>query len=85
MKLIIKHFNELTLNELVDIYKLRVSIFVVEQKCPCQEIDDADKVAFIYGLRMKKVLKHMLEFFLRVLHLKKHLLVELLLKKEDAA
>ena len=46
MKLIIKHFNELTLNELVDIYKLRVSIFVVEQKCPCQEIDDADKVAY---------------------------------------
>ena len=46
MKLVIKHFNDLTLNELVDIYKLRVSIFVVEQKCVCQEVDDADKVAY---------------------------------------
>lgn len=46
MELVIKHFKELSLEELVDIYKLRVSVFVVEQKCPYQEIDDADKVAY---------------------------------------
>lgn len=46
MKLIVKHFSELTLEELVDIYELRVSAFVVEQSCPYQEIDDADKVAY---------------------------------------
>lgn len=46
MELVIKHFNELSLEELVDIYKLRVAVFVVEQKCPYQEIDDADKVAY---------------------------------------
>lgn len=46
MKLIIKHFNQLRLDELFNIYKLRVSVFVVEQKCPYQEIDDADKVAY---------------------------------------
>lgn len=46
MELVVKHFHELTLEELVDIYKLRISVFVVEQQCPYQEIDDADKVAY---------------------------------------
>ena len=46
MKLFIKHFNELSKEELYEIYKLRVSIFVVEQNCPYQEIDDADKFAY---------------------------------------
>lgn len=46
MELVVKHFQELTLEELVDIYKLRVAVFVVEQNCPYQEIDDADKVAY---------------------------------------
>lgn len=46
MKLIIKHFNELTCEELTNIYKLRVAVFVVEQKCPYQEVDDADKSAY---------------------------------------
>jgi ElaA protein len=46
MELVIKHFNELTLEELHDIYKLRVSIFIVEQNCPYQDIDGADKVAY---------------------------------------
>lgn len=46
MKLIVKHFSELSAAELFEIYKLRVSVFVVEQKCPYQEIDDADKNAF---------------------------------------
>ncbi len=46
MELIIKHFRELTLDELADIYRLRVSVFVVEQNCPYQEIDAADKTAY---------------------------------------
>jgi len=46
MELVIKHFKELSLEELVDIYKLRVAVFVVEQQCPYQEIDDADKKAY---------------------------------------
>ena len=45
MELIIKHFNELSARELFEIYKLRVSVFVVEQSCPYQEVDDADKAA----------------------------------------
>lgn len=46
MDLIIKKFNELTNEELLDIFKLRVAVFVVEQNCPYQEIDDADKAAY---------------------------------------
>ena len=51
MELVVKHFKELTLEELVDIYKLRVSVFVVEQNCPYQEVDEADKVAYHLWLR----------------------------------
>ncbi|MBU5482128.1 hypothetical protein [Blautia sp. MSJ-19] len=52
MKLVTKTFDELTTAELYEIYKLRISVFVVEQNCPYQEIDDADKVA-ICGCRTK--------------------------------
>ena len=41
-----KHFSELTTEELLEIYKLRVSVFVVEQKCPYQEVDDADRNSY---------------------------------------
>ncbi len=46
MKTIIKHFNELTASELFNIYKLRVSVFIVEQKCVYQDVDNADMVAY---------------------------------------
>lgn len=51
MKLIIKHFSELSVEELHEIYKLRVSVFVGEQNCPYQEIDDADKYAYHLWLK----------------------------------
>ena len=46
MELIVKHFSELSAEELFAIYKLRVSVFIVEQACPYQEVDDADKSAY---------------------------------------
>lgn len=46
MQLIVKHFQELSLEELHDIYRLRVAVFVVEQDCPYQEIDGKDKNAY---------------------------------------
>lgn len=46
MQLIVKHFSELSVDELFAIYKLRVAVFVVEQKCPYQEIDEADRSAY---------------------------------------
>ena len=45
-ELIVKHFNELTTNELYEIIKLRVSVFVVEQNCPYQELDGNDLDAY---------------------------------------
>lgn len=51
MKLIVKHFSQLNAEELFEIYKLRVSVFVVEQKCPYQEVDDADRVAYHLWLK----------------------------------
>ena len=41
----IRHFDELTTDELYRILKLRVSIFVVEQDCPYMELDDRDRQA----------------------------------------
>lgn len=46
MELICKHFTQLTRDELFQIYKLRVSVFIVEQQCAYPEIDDADQVAW---------------------------------------
>ena len=46
VELIVKHFQELTTEELFEIYKLRISVFVVEQHCPYQEVDDADRNAY---------------------------------------
>lgn len=53
MNLVIKHFSELTTDELFEIYKLRTAVFVVEQNCPYQEVDDADKSAYHIWLEDK--------------------------------
>ena len=42
MKLICKHFNDLTAKELYEILRLRVDVFVVEQKCSYSEVDEKD-------------------------------------------
>lgn len=42
MKLKIKYFNELTTTELYEILKSRNEIFVVEQNCIYQDLDDID-------------------------------------------
>ena len=51
MELIVKHFSELDANEFLAIAKLRISVFVVEQKCPYQEIDDMDRDAYHLWLK----------------------------------
>lgn len=40
--IIVKSTNELSPKELIDILKARVAVFVVEQNCPYQEVDDDD-------------------------------------------
>ena len=46
MNTVVKAFNELSVDELHDIYSLRAAVFVVEQNCVYQDIDKDDKTAF---------------------------------------
>ena len=51
MELIVKHFSELSADELFEIYKLRCTVFVVEQTCIYQDVEDFDKAAYHLWLR----------------------------------
>lgn len=42
MELVIKSFEELTTKELYEILKVRAAVFVVEQDCVYQDLDDID-------------------------------------------
>lgn len=42
----ISSFDNLSKEELFELYYLRTAIFVVEQNCPYQEVDELDKTAF---------------------------------------
>ncbi len=42
-------FDELSNKELFSIYKLRTAVFVVEQNCPYQEVDDKDLQAIHFS------------------------------------
>lgn len=46
MELTVKHFSQLTRDELFEIYKLRVAVFIVEQQCAYPEVDDYDPAAY---------------------------------------
>ena len=63
MELITKHFSELSPEELYDLLKARVDVFVVEQECPYPEIDGKDKDAYHIFLRDE----HGIAAYLRVL------------------
>ncbi len=45
MEFTVKHFDELTTTELYEILKTRAEIFVVEQDCVYQDLDDNDQEA----------------------------------------
>ena len=45
MRLCVKRFHELTLDELYRLLRLRIAVFVVEQNCPYMELDDRDQEA----------------------------------------
>lgn len=46
MKLVVKTYDELTKEELYKVLQARVAVFVVEQKCPYQELDGRDDESF---------------------------------------
>ena len=51
MEIVVKHFYELTLDELYEILKARAEVFVVEQNCAYQDLDEVDKEAYHVYLR----------------------------------
>ncbi|MBQ4092071.1 MAG: GNAT family N-acetyltransferase [Firmicutes bacterium] len=59
MNLFVKAFDELTAEELFEIYKLRSAVFVVEQQCIYQDIDDLDKVALHLWLEDGNILSYL--------------------------
>ncbi len=46
MDLVIKRFEELSIEELYEILKVRIAIFVVEQHCAYQELDNKDRYSY---------------------------------------
>jgi len=59
MKIVIKKFDELALNELYQILQLRSQVFVVEQDCVYQDIDSKDQKALhIIGKEGSKIIAY---------------------------
>lgn len=50
----VKHFSELNVPEYHDLLFLRIEVFVIEQDCPYQDVDNKDKVAYhVFGTNSK--------------------------------
>lgn len=54
MELVIKGFDELTTRELYEILKARAEIFVVEQNCIYNDLDDRDELSLHVFMRDEK-------------------------------
>lgn len=59
MRIEIKKFNELDIQELYDVLQLRSEVFVVEQDCVYQDMDDKDQIALhIMGYKNNKIVAY---------------------------
>lgn len=59
MTWILKKFNDLTPKELYDILQLRNEVFIVEQNCPYQDLDNKDLPAWhLMGRKNDKLLAY---------------------------
>ncbi|MFY0602387.1 MAG: GNAT family N-acetyltransferase [Flavobacteriaceae bacterium] len=55
----VKTFNELTAVEIYEMLRLRSEVFVVEQDCVYQDIDDKDQKAFhVLGIKEDKIIAY---------------------------
>ncbi|MFD2563508.1 GNAT family N-acetyltransferase [Aquimarina rubra] len=55
----IKRFNELELIELYKILRLRAEVFVVEQDCVYQDVDDKDQIALhVIGYKNNEIIAY---------------------------
>ncbi len=59
LKFYIKNFNNLTTDELYEILKLRSKVFIVEQNCVYQDLDDKDQKALhILGYKNNRIIAY---------------------------
>ncbi len=59
MEFLIKSFDELTKKELYDLLRLRAEVFVVEQDCVYQDVDNKDQKAHhILGYDQKELVAY---------------------------
>jgi len=59
MKISVKNFDELSLYELYGILQLRAEVFVVEQACSYQDLDDKDQKALhVIGTKNNKIVAY---------------------------
>lgn len=63
MEIIARSFNELSALEIYEIYKVRCNVFVVEQNCAYQDVDDKDLKAIHVTIQNK----HQLLAYCRIL------------------
>lgn len=47
-----RKFNELSIDELYNLIKARIDVFVVEQQCPYPELDNYDQLSIHYFLKV---------------------------------
>lgn len=59
MEFVVKTFNELTTSEIYKILRLRSEVFVVEQDCVYQDIDNKDQKAFhVLGFKNEELIAY---------------------------
>ncbi len=51
MEIVVKSFTELTVEELYEILRARAEVFIVEQNCVYQDVDNVDREAYHVYLR----------------------------------
>ena len=73
MELVIKHFEALETRELYDILKCRQQVFVLEQTCLYQDLDDKDLGAYHVYLKDEAGIQAYLRYWINAYPLKRHL------------
>lgn len=59
ISIIIKPYNDLSIDELYGLLRLRSEVFVVEQDCVYQDMDEKDKKAIhIFGLKNNEIIAY---------------------------
>ena len=59
LKIYVKKYNELTINELYSLLQLRSEVFIVEQDCVYQDLDGKDQISLhVIGKKNNKIVAY---------------------------